>query len=1590
MKKVREKVAIAVAIASITTISSFVISNGKKVYAEEVRVTATANVDNIKGNGKQLKDESPNVNTQEDKNVKNKEVKTDGEKDVKEIKNDKDIKDKDSKEVKDENAEKVHNNKKDTVKEVENKADQNNEDKINKDKNVEVKSDEIKTKDNETSQKDKESKKSEEKIEVGNKKAEEKLDKNEALKSDYININEDVQAVTTGTESQNNSVTDENKKDGWQTIGGKTYYFENGKVSTGKKEVYDTKNGKYKTYFFNEDGTLVNKPGIHTYTEYWGEKRKVYVNNKGEVESGWKTIDGKTYYFHQYNGMAINICDIFNGDKKETYLFDEDGVLTKGNGLKEIDGKWYYFNSDNSLEIGWKVIDGKTYYFDRYSGRAKGSTRIYDSNHEKYKVYFFNEDGVLITEPGIHTYNLTWGGERKIYVNNKGEVQSGWQTIDGKTYYFDEDNGMVIGIREINNGDEKKTYVFDEYGVLRKGNGLKEIDKIWYYFNSDNSLEIGWKVIDGKTYYFDRYSGRAKGSTRIYDSNHEKYKVYFFNEDGVLITEPGIHTYNLTWGGERKIYVNNKGEVQSGWQTIDGKTYYFDEDNGMVIGIREINDGNKNERYLFDNNGVLVKSAGWKEVDGRWYYLNNDGSLECGWKTIDGKTYYFDSNSGMATMVKEINNGSENKIYLFDKDGVLVKGTGWKETNERWYYLNSDNSLLYGWQTINGKKYYLDKYNGMAKGLSCVNINDNYEVYLFNEDGSLVTGSGWKQIDGKWYYFNNNNSLVNGWKTINGKTYYFSSNMSIGPTLIQGNRPEKVDLYYFGEDGELINRKGWTKLNDNWFYFNDDSSLKTKWQTIGGKTYYFNETTGAMATGKKTIYDYFNHEEKIYCFTSDGVLLKGKGWFSKYDEYNNYKKVWCYIDENGVLKTGCQTINGKDYYFYCDGKMATGIVNVEGVTGNPKFYYFDNNGELFKKEGWKKINEKWYYLNEDGSLANEWKKSGSDWYYLNPNYGMAIGPTKVQDDMCLGINVYYFEEDGRLTNRTGWINHINGEFSDWYYVENGGKAALGWNKINGTWYYFDSDAKMVTAPTRIFDKDSSKDKIYFFDKNGAYRRYSGWYELKPVDGEPCWYYFGEDGLAKTGWQTINGNKYWFAPNGIMCKGISTIFENEVEDGCYKVDLPTYLFNESGALVTSEGWHKVTLYDGDKWCYIDNTGVCKKGLAKINNKYYYFEPHEALMETGVISIFGFNGNTEANYLFDDSGELNTSKGWHKCKDRYNSHYIWCYIGDNGELAEGFKEIDGNKYYFKNGVMSTGNTQIEGTQYYFNESGLIAKGWSQNKDGEYYYTDNNGIIQKGWQKINGIWYYFDEGGVMSTGPKYMFDESTYDTKLYYFDNSGALQYKKGWVNHIGKYNNDWYYINSNNELSTDWQKINGTWYYFYENGKMAKGSIAVTYSNGDKRYYCFDNSGAWVTNPGWHSWQGEGNKTCWAYINNDGSLAEGWKEINNKWYYFYKESKVMATGAVKEWDYKTNKPYIQHFFNEDGSWDDSEGWKSFKNLEYSPDLQWAYVESNGILTSGWKKLGGQWYYFDEGTGFMVTEKRYIDGKLYEFNSNGTLKN
>lgn len=96
--------------------------------------------------------------------------------------------------------------------------------------------------------------------------------------------------------------------DGWQTIGGKRYYFKNGKPVK--------------------------------WTQYIGGKR-YYFNGAGVMQTGWIT---------------------WKDDGSKSY-FDKDGVCCKG--WQKIGGKWYYFDPKTYKAVKWsQTINGKRYYFN--------------------------------------------------------------------------------------------------------------------------------------------------------------------------------------------------------------------------------------------------------------------------------------------------------------------------------------------------------------------------------------------------------------------------------------------------------------------------------------------------------------------------------------------------------------------------------------------------------------------------------------------------------------------------------------------------------------------------------------------------------------------------------------------------------------------------------------------------------------------------------------------------------------------------------------------------------------------------------------------------------------------------------------------------------------------------------------------------------------------------------------------------------------------------------------------------------------------------------------------------------------------------
>ena len=131
--------------------------------------------------------------------------------------------------------------------------------------------------------------------------------------------------------------------------------------------------------------------------------------------------------------------------------------------------------------------------------------------------------------------------------------------------------------------------------------------------------------------------------------------------------------------------------------------------------------------------------------------------------------------------------------------------------------------------------------------------------------------------------------------------------------------------------------------------------------------------------------------------------------------------------------------------------------------------------------------------------------------------------------------------------------------------------------------------------------------------------------------------------------------------------------------------------------------------------------------------------------------------------------------------------------NGKYIKGWKEIDGNRYYFgSDEYMSTGWKVIEGNRYYFKTKedaqkagdkkafGYMWTGW-RNIDNDWYYfrtkqdasnkrdKDAYGDMWYGWRKIDGEWFYMKyDGKLVERSDLYTYD----DSQKYYIDKYGML--------------------------------------------------------------------------------------------------------------------------------------------------------------------------------------------------------------------------
>nr|DAD79484.1 MAG TPA: hypothetical protein [Siphoviridae sp. ctFQq9]DAD80086.1 MAG TPA: hypothetical protein [Siphoviridae sp. ctiMh36] len=121
-----------------------------------------------------------------------------------------------------------------------------------------------------------------------------------------------------------------------------------------------------------------------------------------------------------------------------------------------------------------------------------------------------------------------------------------------------------------------------------------------------------------------------------------------------------------------------------------------------------------------------------------------------------------------------------------------------------------------------------------------------------------------------------------------------------------------------------------------------------------------------------------------------------------------------------------------------------------------------------------------------------------------------------------GISREQFKHDIEhgLVVESGWKKNDTGY---WYVKEDGSYLKEQFEKIDGTWYYFDGSGYMLADKW----KKRPDGAWYYFDKSGEMA--TGWKKIAEK-----WYYFKEDGEMLTGWVKYKDTWYHLnAKNGDM-------------------------------------------------------------------------------------------------------------------------------------------------------------------------------------------------------------------------------------------------------------------------------------------------------------------------------------------------------------------------------------------------------------------------------------------------------------------------
>ena len=423
-----------------------------------------------------------------------------------------------------------------------------------------------------------------------------------------------------------------------------------------------------------------------------------------------------------------------------------------------------------------------------------------------------------------------------------------------------------------------------------------------------------------------------------------------------------------------------------------------------------------------------------------------------------------------------------------------------------------------------------------------------------------------------------------------------------------------------------------------------------------------------------------------------------------------------------------------------------------------------------------------------------------------------------------------------------------------------------------------------------------------------------------------------------GVQPENGNYYYYKDN---VKQTNYYYTDPQSNN-------TYYFGSDGAR-----WDNRFMVNWGNAYYFTNDGSLMKNQTRNINGTRYTANNE-----GIIALRNqfLNANENQLYYFDNNGKLATNKFYKNWGHTY-------YFGPDGARWDNRFYINwGNTYYFgSDGARWDNRFMVKwGNAYYFTNDGSLMKNQTRNINGTRYTANNEGIISLRNQFLNANenqLYYFDNNGNLVTdkfyrnwgntyyfgpdGARYTNQFLTKNGKVYYFDNLGIMyrnRYYKNW-GHT-------YYFGADGARYTDqFLTKDGKVYYFDGQGIMYQDQY---YKNWGHTYY-FGPDGARYTDQ---------------FLAKDGNV-----------YYFDNDGIMYRNRYYKNWGHT-------YYFGNNGA--------RYTNQFLSNDDKIYYFDKDGVqLNNQFKTIDGYIYYFGD-DGAALIGLHVIDGKNYNFASDGQLLN